>query len=266
MNEVCKLCRSQVQLEDSHIIPEFMYSPMYDSKGKTVGYLKSGAGFRTHLLQKGLREKLLCRGCETWLNHEYEQPSLALWRHIDEDDIVPTGITRQGVKTAKGTSAVILHGVDYRSLKLLFLSVLWRAGVSARPEFKSVKLGPHEDILRRMVYNSDPGSELKYPFLLTRFKGGSFRGIVFPWEQRFEGHRAYDFLLSSIMVTFLVSHHAPSSPFSTLSVRQDGSFLIKEIDPSESKLVQSLRKLDSETRHSDSVKRALRRVEEERDT
>jgi len=53
-------------------------------------------------------------------------------------------------------------GIDYKLFKLFQLSLLWRAGVSDRPIFKEVALGRHQEILRRMLLDDDPGESHKY--------------------------------------------------------------------------------------------------------
>jgi hypothetical protein len=51
-----------------------------------------------------------------------------------------------------------INGLDYAMFKLFHLSVLWRAGVSTREEFRNVKLGSHEDVIRQMLLRDDPGA------------------------------------------------------------------------------------------------------------
>ena len=57
----CKLCTNRMELCYSHIIPEFIWRPIYvDNR---VLALDGGTG-KKRLLQKGLREYMLCRNCE----------------------------------------------------------------------------------------------------------------------------------------------------------------------------------------------------------
>jgi hypothetical protein len=62
MYSICRLCGNDAELCDSHIVPEFLYKPLYDGKHRTLharGDLTS-----KRLVQKGLRERLLCVECE----------------------------------------------------------------------------------------------------------------------------------------------------------------------------------------------------------
>ncbi len=47
----------------SHIIPEFIYSPIYDDKHRMV-LLETDERYAS-FQQKGIREHLLCQDCET---------------------------------------------------------------------------------------------------------------------------------------------------------------------------------------------------------
>ena len=55
---------------------------------------------------------------------------------------------------------------DYPKLKMFFLSLLWRAGVTSRPLFRHVELGPHEERIRQMILAKDPGDSHAYSVIL----------------------------------------------------------------------------------------------------
>jgi len=55
---------------------------------------------------------------------------------------------------------------DYPKLKMFFLSLLWRAGVTRRHLFRHVQLGPHEDRIREMILHKDPGDPHEYAVTL----------------------------------------------------------------------------------------------------
>lgn len=55
---------------------------------------------------------------------------------------------------------------DYRKLKLFFLSLLWRAGVTSRRLFRHVRLGPHEERIRQLILKKVPGNPEDYAVIL----------------------------------------------------------------------------------------------------
>jgi hypothetical protein len=62
MTDICRLCGKPSPLQRSHIIPEFLYRPLYDEKHR-ISVVKVGSD-RIGYLQKGFTEALLCFGCE----------------------------------------------------------------------------------------------------------------------------------------------------------------------------------------------------------
>ncbi len=67
----CALCQLNKPLRRSHIVPEFMYKPMYDFIHRFQG-LSLNVSERPQTHQKGLREELLCHDCEQLLANKYE--------------------------------------------------------------------------------------------------------------------------------------------------------------------------------------------------
>ena len=78
----CAMCLREGPLCDSHVIPEFIYKPLYSAKRRMVGLLTTENGVTRKYLQKELREELLCGDCEDHINTRYEQPSVPSWRTL----------------------------------------------------------------------------------------------------------------------------------------------------------------------------------------
>jgi len=75
--EPCALCLAPSQLQNSHIIPEFLYDPMYDAIHRFHVYSVEGKVER-RLAQQGLREPMLCKNCETQIGVYERYVSLLL--------------------------------------------------------------------------------------------------------------------------------------------------------------------------------------------
>jgi hypothetical protein len=142
----CALCKKSKVLCDSHIIPEFLYDPLYDSKHR-VSRLSTAGKPKRSFEQKGVREYLLCRDCECQLSRYEGYARDVLYEASDVISGTPQGFE---------------FLVDYRQFKLFELSVLWRVGVSTLPEFKDVNLGSHERRLRHMLQQESPGATGEY--------------------------------------------------------------------------------------------------------
>ncbi len=192
----CRLCGNDRDIRLSHIIPEFMYKPLYDRKHR-YQVLTDSANIPPRREQKGIRERLLCESCETKIG-KYERYASLIWNNQK-----PVAWLREG-------DFIQAAGIDYTQFKLFALSVLWRAGVSSIEMFDQVKLGPHEEPLKRMLQTEDPGNPDQYPVLLARVvsEGEPQTNMILPptWA-RFEDHKAYRFIFGGFAWIFIVSNH-----------------------------------------------------------
>jgi len=184
--EPCRLCRSEgEELRFSHILPEFLYKPLRDEKHRYIGFkYAQETGAKRVLLQKGVREYLLCGNCEQVLA-KYERYAADVLRAIPDMSREPAG------------RVVQITGIDYARFKIFQLSLLWRAGVSRQASFHEVNLGPHEDVLRRMILGGDPGTPMAYACVLMRTQGPNMLSHIIqpPRHLRFFEHHAYDLIL-----------------------------------------------------------------------
>jgi hypothetical protein len=152
----CALCQQERVLGKSHIIPEFMFGPLYDDKHRFY-QISPIATKPNRLLQKGLRQRLLCDECEQRLSR-YERYAR---------DVFFGDAAKRPHRTHTG---YLFTELNYKSLKLFFMSLLWRLGVTSIRQVKSARLGPHLERLRSLILRDDPADYLTYPavvFALT---------------------------------------------------------------------------------------------------
>ncbi|MCG7923058.1 MAG: hypothetical protein N0C81_03210 [Candidatus Thiodiazotropha lotti] len=207
----CKLCGNEGKLLNSHIIPVFIYRPIYDEINR-FHVISSQDNERNKYLQKGIREKLLCDDCERLLSKNERYVSLVF------SGAIPIHIS--------GHSKLIrVEDLDYTKFKLFALSILWRAGVSKHETFEYVNLGMHEKILREMVLENDPGSPEQYPFLLSPIVLDQelLNGlIVQPTVSRIAGHYAYRFVFAGLAWVFIVSKHRIPNVLQEAALNKEG--------------------------------------------
>jgi len=222
----CALCGREDRLCDSHVIPEFIYKPLYSARRRMVGFLFKNGEIKRRYLQKGLREKLLCAECEELLNTRYEQPSLSYWRTITSfRSCPPPSMSMSMVEGGPlGLKMKLLRfrGFDYDKFKLFLISILWRSSVSTLPEFWQVRLGQHEERLRAMLLSGNPGARYEYPLWLCPVMQSGHGGVAAPFKFKYEGHCTYQFQLGRIAVLFCVSSHLKSDNICSLAPGPDG--------------------------------------------
>jgi len=206
----CRLCKNDEPLQNSHVIPEFLYRPSYDAKHR-IGVVKAGLP-RMQLRQKGIREPLLCRQCEQLLNDRYEQPMSKAWREFLPDEI--------------DRDSHLIDGIDYGAFKLFHLSVLWRASVAQGPEWSKVSLGArHEECLRAALLEGAVPDRNSYPLLGAVFVGPETKRPCLGWViptcvNRLDSARVYTSLYGGCWWHVVVANH--------LVVHSDNPFVLSE--------------------------------------
>jgi hypothetical protein len=212
----CALCKRETILVASHIIPEFLYQTLYDEKHR-FHQLSTDPNKKNQFKQKGLREQLLCEACEQLLS-VYEQYMSRL---------LNGGISILGKQEG---NLLYLSELDYKKLKLFQLSVLWRASVSSLAPFSQVILGPHEERIRLMLLEGDPGKCNQYGCIMATLMSGIelvSRLLVPPTWARLDGHMAYRFVFGGLVFVYVVASHALPSFVESCFVQEDGSVVVR---------------------------------------
>lgn len=215
----CALCLESAVLQHSHIIPEWLYKPLYDKTHKfTQVYADAGQHHAYH--QKGLREYLLCHRCEQQFSR-YEAYGVGSLHG------------GQGVTAHRDGAELHLKNLNYRKFKLLQLSILWRASVSTLPSFKDVKLGPHQEMLRRMLCDEDPGPSHKYGclILIPWFEGEVVDDlIVAPTEGKCDGMAIWRFVFTGMAWLYAVSNRRPSKEICDQFLQENNTAIMRYFD------------------------------------
>lgn len=235
----CALCQQNKVLRRSHIVPEFLYKEMYDPKHRFFA-LSCDASDRERWHQKGLREPLLCADCEI-LFSRFEGYAAKVF--------YGGGVA----SSQRHQDLLVLHGLDYASLKLFFLSLLWRFGVTSIAELKGASLGPHSERLRKMLLAQDPGDPLTYPCMLTAVMWeGKHLGdlIVPPCLARIGGQHIWSIVVAGIVFTFFVAKHIPVAAPAPAFLQKTGTMIIQ---------VKDMRRIDFLYRFACEIGEARRR-------
>lgn len=223
MRDTCRLCQEPSPLVRSHIIPEFIWKRTYGPDGATMSVPPAGA--RLRVLRKGLRERLLCEGCERILKR-YEDYFAQVWF---QDHPLPTELP-PGIDSAR------LDGLDYHRFKLFHLSVLWRAHCAEGPEFSEINVGDrHEIRLRKMLYEGEAGADTEYPLSATLILRANSREIAVdligaPSASRLEGHRICTTIYAGCAWSVVVSSHESERSLGSNRLLKDGSLFVPALD------------------------------------
>lgn len=211
----CHLCHNERELRDSHIIPEFLYRPGYDEKHRMEVLDQTTP--KARIIQKGLRQELLCEECENLLANSYEDYFSSLW------------YLQGTLPDSSDGSDWQLRSLDYTQFKLFHLSVLWRASISTLPPFAQVSLGDTEERLRLMLLNHQPGTMDDFQIfgVLLLFPGGSGKVldgfISSPTVQVRDNHRLYMLAFGGCVWHYYESLGQPNALFAQIALSPDGT-------------------------------------------
>lgn len=166
----CKLTGARGRLVKAHIIPEALTRPAI----RGAPLIQSGQGSRPiRRWTSWYDDQIVVREGEDILA-KYDAAAIKELRRLKlvwsswgpmtsltAPDHSPIPMTAYGIRK--------ISGADTKILRLFFLSMLWRAGVSRRDEFKEIALTDGElSSLRRMVLEGDEGSPHYFPIMLTQ--------------------------------------------------------------------------------------------------
>jgi len=236
----CALCKNVKKLCRSHIIPEYFYKTLYDPKTHSFAQSSSDPTRKDLPRQKGLWEYLLCSDCEGIIN-DYEK--YAIHAFFEKNSIF---IENKG-------EYLLVSGLDYTKFKLFQISLIWRMGISSKEPYKVVNLHKHEDVMRKMLLNGDPGEPHKYASMLI-FSPKHYplkSGLITPIEKgKFdpEGARniCYFHFFGGFIWAYIVSSHTHMMPAQKAILQKDGTMQIelseKGVDFYINKQIDKLRK------------------------
>ena len=240
---ICKLCLKDKKLIDAHIIPrgfyDFLYPDEVDYPGsskKSLMILRS-VGKATNSQIGEYDQNILCAECDNGIG-KYDDYAQIIFLRTDP--------------VVFHESASKIENIDYKRLKLFFISLLWRASISSRDFFKLVDTGPFEDELRDMIIKEEVGSVNDFSLIFTRFRDDNpklkeviNRNMTVPLPHKFvDGVNCYIFYFPNRYKVFIKVDKRPLpegllkislQPNGTLNILDAGSF---ENSPEFKKMVE----------------------------
>lgn len=235
----CMLCGEEKELlNKSHIFPEFLYKPLYDDQ-HTFFEIQ----YKDHQIKnrkpkfKGVHEKgILCEKCDNVIigqNESYSRNALFEFEKIKAG----SRPTKEVVKNSDGSYCSIIRKIDYSKFKLFIISMVWRASISKNEYFKDFNIGAHQDIMRSMILNNDPGEELAYASIyFTLESTDQPTDFIAPprigdWLQ--SPYRAALFMLGPFVFTIFLSSQISDQLFLKSTIKKSGEMMIYHIPEGE---------------------------------
>ena len=208
-----------------------MYEAMYDEKHRfhSISLCPDG---RVKYMQKGAYEKLLCFACEQKLS-VYEAYAKRVFFG---------GLT---LTARRNLGSVEFQGIDYAQLKLFQLSILWRAGVSKLDFFGNIRLGPHQERIRSILFSGSPPPSGSYPCLVSAVvnDGAGLQDFMLqPFMSRLVGVLAAQFFFGGFRWIYFVNSNAIPNKLHKLAIDESGVILVGVQQLKEIPFIQSIAK------------------------
>ena len=167
----CKMCSETRSLIKAHVIPRSFFKQLNDGSGALkVAANKPGTYPRTS--PAGVYDnELVCGRCEELF---------APWDGYAQKLLLEPYNDSWYIELESQRYAYVFQEVDYRRLKLFFVSLLWRASTSAEGFYERIRLGPFEDSAKHMILENDPGETERFAVILARFEDPLGRTMLGP--------------------------------------------------------------------------------------
>ncbi len=185
----CKLCLEEKALVDSHIVPRSFNKLI---KGDNPYTLIIGDSL-SHLKRSniGIYDQILCCSCES-MTSKYDEVGIKVLKEIINSTFFNCGLYET-------------LNIDKGEIKLFFLfvySVLWRACISNKEEFKSVELGSkHKEAIRNAILKNDINDLINPDIFILKLKSSINDVYTVPLKaKKLEGINVYHLYFSSIQV------------------------------------------------------------------
>ena len=212
MESICRLCGQPKKLVKAHIIPDFMYGELFDQKHriKQVSFESNVFKGITPRETGEFYKSILCEKCDNEILGSYE----AYAKRAFYGGTMLT-LSKEPERMFNKTWMQV-GNIDYKKFKLFLLSILWRASITKGPYFRQVNLDKHENIIRDMMLNGDPGKKEDYPTLIIHARSFSNQIISQPKLVGKMEDKIFTFLIAGgIFIFFIETNNIPDYLYET---------------------------------------------------
>lgn len=238
MKGKCNLCLQDKELQKvCHVIPEFFYrnSNLYHKHHNLIfidlkAFLEKGEKKLLSYKQKtGEFDKYkLCSDCDGKVIGSYESYT----REFFYADSLPKG---KELISSNRNEYIECYNADYLKLKLLFLSILWRASISDRKVFSEIKIqNVLKEELRQMILNGNPKKDTEFPvfFMNTIFDNSISKDFLFkPLRMNVAKVNGYMFAFGGMIIIFTIGINEIPDLLLKIRIQENGIFRSLKVPP-----------------------------------
>ena len=225
--QTCNFCNEERALVKSHIIPRSFYEiKAFHQKApkKTLSIVSDSEELKPMKRPTGIYDvQLFCKECEDKFM-KYDDYAFKLL-HENRD-------LRKVQKNKKGQIiGQYYEAYNYNLLKLFFMSVLFRAGLSGDFFYQHVKLGPYIEVLKQSINSAEAKKPDDFAVLLAYYAQIKRGPVIFPpAPHRIEGINFYHFHLGRVIFYIKVDKRDTPSELKPIILKPGGKLFLIEFD------------------------------------
>ena len=215
---LCQGCELDKKLIKTHAIPESFFVKMRSEHGVPKLMTDVKGTYPKKALIGVYDNKILCRDCEDKFQNvdDYGQQIL-LQQEADHEKLMVHGKVH-GYR---------VKNVDYKKLKLFFISVLWRASLSTQSFYEKVNLGPYQNKAKYLIWTNGSGEQSDFAFVVAKFTDSSIgKTMLDPHPERWQGVNYYRFYMYGYVVYIKVDKQKSPDIFKKIEMAADGDLII----------------------------------------
>lgn len=226
-NNICKLCLKDKELRNSHILPEFMYQSLYNLDVKRFNSFEINLDkiedSKKQILQKGIREYLLCQSCETLLSRYEKYASETLYsKNLNNK----TFIVEAKQTPDQNFFTYDYAGFNYKDFRIFLLSILWRLIISKSFKTPDIECGLIEE-LRVAILNENPLQYDQFGCLVQSIfykKGQLVKGFILSPYMTGKNNEILNILVDGFMFSFFLNNQTEKDK--TFFLKEDGTMIV----------------------------------------
>ncbi len=200
MTLACRLCEIEQPLIKAHIIPEGFFRVLRDGPSPPEVHTNRH-GAHPKRAPIGIYDKtILCASCDN---------TFSPWDNYAQKVLLQEFSNARALRVGSATVGWQIESVDYRLLKLFFISLLWRASVSGHEFYGRVSVGAFEGELQQMIRSLEPGNEEAFAVTIAKFDHPALTGMLDPHPERYESINYCRFYLAGFVAYIKVDRRVP---------------------------------------------------------
>ncbi|MDC6363274.1 MULTISPECIES: hypothetical protein [Flavobacteriaceae] len=211
---------------------EFLHKDMFDEHHKLIAFdpkelLKKNP--RISRPSSGTYEGgLLCEKCDNAIIGKYETYASKLYNEkLNNADKIRCHYS----KSIDNIKVLELSNINYSSFKLFLLSLLWRANISSRDEYRDVNLGPYGEKIRYAILNEDSGNDLDTIITITKLDpAANFSTFIGqPRRHKIGQSTSYSIIINGYIIVYHLKENDISEKAKHHRLKEDGTLTILEV-------------------------------------